>query len=313
MSGVWVISDVPQTSWELLSKARELAGKASVTAYVVGDNAIGQETITYGADTVKLMEMPAETTWEQYVELVAADYEKERPEIILVGADRRGKDFAAQLAALLDIVCISECKSLVVEGDHFEAERIVFGGLAVKKISCQAPLIVTISARTFEARKDSNRQGIIIKIRLPANKMKVKERRPKPAESVNIAEADVVIGIGRGFSSKDEMKLAEDLAKVLGGELGCTRSIAEDMHWLPEDRYIGISGQVIKPKLYICAGISGQVQHVYGIRDAKTIVAIDKNENAPIFQVADYYVVGDLNEALPALKEAILAIKEEGR
>jgi len=135
-------------------------------------------------------------------------------------------------------------------------------------------------------------------------KVKVVERRPKPKETVNIKDAPLVVGVGRGFSEASDVKLAEELAQAMGGEVGCSRPIAEDLHWLPEDRYIGISGQVIKPEVYLAAGISGQVQHVYGIRDAKTIVVVDKNENAPIFQVADYYIVGDLKEVLPALTKA---------
>ena len=137
-------------------------------------------------------------------------------------------------------------------------------------------------------KKDSSSPEIS-ELTLPVeSKVKVIERRPKAQESVNINDAQVVVGVGRGFSQESELQIAEDLAQALNGVVACSRPIAEDLHWLPEDRYIGISGQVIKPNLYLAAGISGQVQHVYGIRDAKTIVAIDKNENAPIFQVADY-------------------------
>lgn len=307
MNGVWIIADIPLTAWELLSKGRELAGEAPVTAYLVGDETTGQETIFYGADVAKMMDLPESATWESYVDLVAAEAKREQPDVILVGADKRGKDFAAQLAAHLDTVCITDCKLLEVEGDHFIAERVVYGGLAVKRIDCPVPLVVTIGARTFEMHRDESHEGQVIKMETVPAKLEVLDRRPNPATSVNIEDADVVVGVGRGLSSLEDLKLAEGLAGILGGELGCTRAIAEELHWLPEDRYIGLSGKVIKPGLYLCAGISGQVQHVYGIRDAKTIVAIDKNEDAPICQVADYYIVGDLKEVLPALIEAISA------
>lgn len=309
MSGIWVISETPQTAWELLAKARELAGGYLVTAFVVGDDAVGQEAIYYGADQVRLMDMPANASWEEYAVVIAKEAETAKPSVILVGASRRGKDLAAQLAALLDTVCVSECKTIIQEGEKYITERIVYGGLAVKKMESTGCLVATIAARTYEPQKDWDRGGIIVKLALEGTKGVVKERRPKPAESVNIADASIVVGVGRGFSSQAEVKLAESLAKVLGGEIGCTRPIAEDLHWLPEDRYIGLSGQVVKPNLYLCAGVSGQVQHVYGIRDAKIIVAVEKNENAPILQVADYFILGDLKEVLPALTEAISAIK----
>jgi electron transfer flavoprotein alpha subunit len=111
--------------------------------------------------------------------------------------------------------------------------------------------------------------------------------------------------VGRGLDKKEDLKLAEDLAGVLGGAVGCTRSIAEDYGWMPEATYIGLSGRTIRPKLYISLGVSGQVQHVAGIRDSKIIVGIDTNENAPIFAAADYGIVGDLHEAAPLLTAAL--------
>jgi len=309
MSGIWVISEIPQTAWELLTKAKELAGEDLITAFVVGDDAVGQETIHYGADQVRLMDMPANASWEEHAGVIAKEAETTMPSVVLVGASRRGKDLAAQLAALLDAACVSECKTITNEGGKYITERIVYGGLAVKKMESTGCLVSTIAARTYEAKKDGERGGVVVKMAPDSTKTVVQERRPKPAESVNIADARIVVGVGRGFSSKEEMKLAEGLAGVLGGEIGCTRPIAEDLHWLPEDRYIGLSGQVVKPSLYLCAGVSGQVQHVYGIRDAKTIVAVEKNENAPILQVADYYILGDLTEVLPALTEAVSTVK----
>lgn len=299
-----------EPAYEMLAKARELLkDNGSITAYINGTEVQGQDAIGYGADRVKLMEMPEGTIWEGYVPKLAQEAKAEKPELILVGATRRGKDLAAQLAALLDSPCVTECNSIVYEGTKIILKRIVYGGLAEKTIECQDfPVIATISGRTFSKWevKDPSRQGKVSKLDFSIeSKVQVVERRAKAKETVNIKDAQVVVGVGRGFSTQSELKIAEDLAQALGGEVACSRPIAEDLHWLPEDRYIGISGQVIKPIVYLAAGISGQVQHVYGIRDAKTIVAVDKNENAPIFQVADYYLVGDLKEVLPALTEAL--------
>lgn len=315
MTKFWIISDVAETSYELLGKARELLGdqEGIITVYLIGNETTGQEAIGYGADLVKLMELPPDTTWEQYAPVLVQEAQASQPEMILVGATRRGKDLAAQLAALLDSPCVTECKSIEYDDGKVILKRIIYGGLAEKIIECcQFPVIATVASRTFEkwTAKDASREGTIEKLDLPAgDNVQVVERRSKPQEAVNIKDASIVVGVGRGFSEQDELKMAEELAKVLGGEVACSRPIAEDLHWLPEDRYIGISGQIIKPNVYIAAGISGQVQHVYGIRDAKTIIAIDKNENAPIFQVADYYIVGDLKEVLPALTEAVKEVK----
>ncbi len=311
MGEIWVIAEAPQKVWELLHKARELAGGDPVTAFVVGDDAIGRETIAYGADRVILTELPEGALWEQYGARISREAEQSVPSAVLAGTSRREKDLAAQLAGLLDGAYVSECRSISEQDGKYITERIVYGGLAVKKMESSGCLVASIPPRTYEPVKDESRTGSITKWEpVGEQSVKIKARRPKSAESVNIAEAGIVIGVGRGFASPTEMKLAENLAAVLGGEIGCTRPIAEDLHWLPEDRYIGLSGQVVKPALYICAGISGQVQHVYGIRDAKTIVAVDKNENAPILQVADYYIVGDLNQVLPALTEAISTVKQ---
>ncbi|MFZ7101054.1 MAG: electron transfer flavoprotein subunit alpha/FixB family protein [Peptococcaceae bacterium] len=314
MCKIVIISDVAETLYEMLAKARELVtAEEKIAAFVNGDEKTAQDAVGYGADIVKLLTMPRETAWESY----SADLQQEitalQPELIMVGATRRGKDLAAQLAARLDIPCVTECKNLQYTEGRLVMQRIVYGGLAEKELEgTKFPVLVTIASRTFAkwSAKDAARTGEISQLALAADsKIKVVERRPKPAETVNIKDAQIVIGAGRGFTEKDQLNIAEELAGVLGGVVACSRPIAEDLHWLPEDRYIGISGQVIKPGVYIAAGISGQVQHVYGIRDAKTIVAIDKNENAPIFQVADYYIVGDLQEILPALTNAAREVK----
>ena len=128
---------------------------------------------------------------------------------------------------------------------------------------------------------------------------------------MNLAEAVRVVGVGRGFVEEDELGLARDLAAAMEAEVACTRPIAEFFKWLPEELYLGISGQVIKPQVYVAAGVSGQAQHVYGVRDAKVIVSVNKDENAPMFQMSDYYIVGDIKEVLPALTAAFNAYQPQ--
>ncbi|HHT62165.1 MAG: electron transfer flavoprotein subunit alpha/FixB family protein [Bacillota bacterium] len=309
MSGIWVISETPKIAWEMLAKARELAGNEVVTAFVVGDYETGMDAISFGADQVLLLEMPANIPWEECRDVILKAGETNKPSLIMVAATRRGKDLAAQLAALLDAPCVSECKSIIKDGENFLTERIVYGGLAVKKMVSNGCLVATIPPGTYHPEKIEGRSGDVKQLKPQGFKMVVRERRPKPATSVNISDANIVVGVGRGFGSKEEIQMAERLADILDGAIGCTRPVAEDLRWLPEECYIGLSGQVVRPALYLCAGVSGQVQHVYGIRDAKTIVAVEKNENAPIIRIADYYILGDLKEVLPALIGAFAKAK----
>lgn len=306
MNNIWVIADNHEYAFELISKATTFNGK--VTAFVIGDQAVAEECFAYGANEVKLSSLPAGTTWEQYGPVIAKVLETEKPELVLVSATRRGKTIAAYIAGLLDWPCVTESKDIKLEGSTLSFSRTIYGGLAEKELAADGhSVIVTVAPGTFDKVKATAPvAGYASLIDIPeAPALQIEVRKDKEASTVNLSEADVVIGVGRGFGTLDNMKYAEELASLLGGELACSRPVTEDLHWLPEERYIGISGAVIKPNLYLCAGVSGQIQHVYGIRDSKTIVAIDKNENAPIFKVADYYIVGDLAEVLPELISAL--------
>lgn len=301
MKNVWVIADIPEHAYELLSKVA--ANGEKVTAFVNGDQSVAEECFAYGANAVKLLPIPANTTWEQYAKVVADEGNNEHPELIAVAATKRGKTFAAQLAAYLDIPYVTESKGFEIEGDVVSFSRTIYGGLAEKTLETNQSVVVSVAPGTFEQQKSAAvDKGDVSTLQLPeTDDVVVVERKAKEVSTVNLNDANVVVGVGRGIGTQENVKLAEELASALGGEVACTRPVAEDLHFLPEERYIGISGQVIKPNLYIAAGVSGQIQHVYGVRDAKTIVAIDKNENAPIFKVADYYIVGDLKEIIPEL------------
>jgi electron transfer flavoprotein alpha subunit len=137
----------------------------------------------------------------------------------------------------------------------------------------------------------------------------VLERKQKETAAKDITESRIIVCAGRGIEKKEDLGLVQELADALGGEIGCTRPISEESHWLPEDLCIGISGISVKPDLYIGVGVSGQVQHVTGIRDAKLICAVNKDENAPIFGAADYGMVGDLYDVVPKLIDAVKKIK----
>jgi electron transfer flavoprotein alpha subunit len=183
-------------------------------------------------------------------------------------------------------------------------ERLAYGGVAVQKVICAArPAMASIPPRTFEkAVPDEGRQGQIRELPAPTpSAAKILERKVKERAAKDISEARAVVCVGRGIDKKEDLALARQLADVLGGEIGCTRPIAEEFHWLPEEVCIGLSGIQVKPDIYLGIGVSGQVQHVTGIRNARVIAAVNKDENAPVFKVADFGIIGDLYDVVPKL------------
>ncbi len=232
---------------------------------------------------------------------------RELAAVILIGGTARGKDIAAKVACGLDAGLVTEAQTIEIAEDKLQTTRLKYGGLAVACEATGLPAVVTIAPRTFDKAVAGDGQGQVIALDAAAGdpRVKVSDLCPIERHGVDIASAARVVCVGRGLAKQEDLALAEDLAKALSAEIGCTRGIAEDYHWLPVERYIGISGQNIKSELYLSLGVSGQVQHVAGIRDAKVIVAVDTNEKAPIFAAADYGIVGDLYEVAPLITAAL--------
>ncbi len=229
--------------------------------------------------------------------------EAEGADLILLGASKRGKDVAPRVGALLDIPFAGEVQSLEHQDGKWIASRMVLSGNSLATYDLGARAVVSFTQGTFDAPQGEAR---IADVDVPASKVKVVGHEGAAESDFDLSAADYVVGVGRGFKAEGDIQLAEDLAKALpGGAVGCSRPVAADLKWLGEEHWIGLSGHEIKPKVYFAAGVSGQIQHVAGIRGSKLIVAINTNKDAPIFQVADYGIVGDLYQVLPALKEAL--------
>jgi electron transfer flavoprotein alpha subunit len=311
--GVWVFSENYDLALEMLGKGREIADtlRTELVAVLVGYNVQerASELINYGADKAYLVDNPALERFqsEAYLSVLhnlAANY---KPHILLVGSTKNGKPLAARLATRLETGCIPDCNRLSVdEKGRLVGERITYGGNAVAKVTFRSePQIATVPVRAFEKLEPQDRSGEVTKLDVKIEEPKTEAIETKPLEtsSVNIEKADVIVSCGRGLGKKEDKTLLEDLAKILNGQVGNSRPLAEDRKWFTE--WVGLSGHKVKPKLYVACGISGVIQHVAGIRDAKTIVAINNDPEAPIFEVADYGIVGDLYEVLPALTEAL--------
>lgn len=307
MAGIWIYSEADNVAEQLLTVGREVADKLQqqLCAVTIFEQD-AQELIASGAN--KVFVLKGDGAWpEGYATAIADLAAKEAPTAMIIGATLRGKDLAAKVAARLKTGLVTDAFAIRVEDGTIETDRMMYGGLAVCTEIIRGIGMITIPPRTYEAPvKDAGRSGEIVAMNVVVEAtMTVGNVCPIIRKGADITTADKLVCVGRGLGKQEDMQLATDLSAALGAEIGCTRSIAEDYHWLPNEAYIGLSGQRVKPSLYISMGVSGQVQHVAGIRDSKIIVAIDTNENAPIFAAADYGIVGDLYQIVPLLTEAI--------
>jgi electron transfer flavoprotein alpha subunit len=312
-NGVWVFSENLDLTAEMLSKGRELADKlqTELAAIVLGHNIKEQaeDLAAYGADKILTADNPIfkNLQVEPYLGALADLATKHKPQILLIGSTRRGKELAARLAARLQTGLIPDIVKLEInEEKMLTATRIVYGGNGIAVQTYKAkPQIATVPPRTFEKPKPSDKkvEVINVEVKLEESKAEVVEVKPVEAAKTRIEEAKIVVCGGRGVNKKEDFKMFEELANVLGGQVGGTRPLAEDRKWFSE--WVGLSGKKVKPYLYIGCGISGMIQHIAGIRDSRVIVAINKDPNAAIFEVADYAVVGDIYHIIPALTEIL--------
>lgn len=308
-SNVWVFSDASSRYAELVAGGLQLGEK--VSAIVLGSEDDVAKAFSYGASAVyHLGERDTSKIVEDYSKTIAQVIANgDKPTLVLLGATKRGKAIAAQLSTLLDAAIVNDATQVQLDGGTIKAKHMVFGGLAFGEENITSSVaIVTVSNGVFEAQPvDNSKTGEVVKLAFVAPSISIKcvERRAKQGGSVDLGKAKRVIGVGRGIAAQADIKMAEDLCAVIGAELGCSRPIAEGEKWMEPERYIGVSGVMLKPDVYLALGISGQVQHMVGINSANIIVAINKDKNAPIFQQADYGLVGDIYKAVPALIAAL--------
>ena len=313
MGGIWIFADSRGQTLELLNVGRRLAAdmKLNLSVFLLNDPDGADDCISRGADEVLLLSaLTEDQSLEAFLPLLVEEAKKSDPDVFLFAATARGKELAARVAVHLETGLCSSCTSLIYDPARkvVVMERLAHGGAAVQKVVCRTrPVMATIPPGTFEpAAVEEGRSGKTRELpAAPPSRIKVQERKVKEREAQDIGEARVVVAVGRGFEKKEDLAMARELAAVLGGEIGCTRPLSEEMHWLPEEACIGLSGAQVKPDLYMGVGVSGQIQHVTGIRNARVICAINKDENAPIFSVADFGIVGDLYDVVPKLMQKL--------
>lgn len=307
MPGILIFSENGDIAMELVTAGLELKETMNQPLCAVTLTATDAARLAAcGVDKVVVLS-GGQTSPEGYAQPIAELAAAELAGVILIGGTARGKDIAAKVATRLEAGLVTDAQTLRLADGRLETTRLLYGGLAVATESSVLPAIATIAPRTFEKAAATGGQGQIVTREAKDGdpRVAVSDLCPIARQGADIAAAARIVCVGRGLAKKEDLALVEELAERLGAEIGCTRGVAEDYHWLPVERYIGISGQKVKPELYLSLGVSGQVQHVAGIRDAKIIVAVDSNEKAPIFAAADYGIVGDLYEVVPLLVAAL--------
>jgi electron transfer flavoprotein alpha subunit len=318
MGDVLVSAPDAEHGYELLVPARALAKElnAKVVYAALGDQAaMAKEFIARGADRVILSKDPALSPYhaEPYTEAYRQILDHVHASIFLIGASIRSKDAAARLATQLEVGVGCELMNIRLENGRVTGERVFFSGRSlVTEQLLKDPQIATVPARLVDApAPEAGRTGTTeeIALRLSAPRAKIVKREKKETGSVHLEDADVVVSAGRGIKKKEDLKLAEDLAAACGGQVGCSRPIAADLKWLSDAHWIGLSGHEVKPKAYIGLGVSGQIQHVAGMRGSKLIIAINKDEEAPLVKISDYAIVDDLYKVVPPLTAEVKKLR----
>jgi electron transfer flavoprotein alpha subunit len=319
-NGIWVYieqvgGDIAAISRELLGKGRQLADALGqpLAALVLGSGAatLAQRAFAFGADRAYIVdnEALAHYTTDGYVAAASALIKEHRPELLLTGASFQMRDFAAALAAELGVGLAVDATNVSVEGGQISAVRPSHGGNVINTLTFGAarPAIVAVRKQSFpEAAEQSGRGGETVTGTLPngAIRTEVQSVAPKSG-AINLADAAIIVTGGRGLGNPENYrKLIPPLAEALGGAYGASRAVV-DAGWVPYEHQVGQTGKTVSPKLYVACGVSGAIQHLAGMRTSRTIVAINKDAEAPIMRVATYGLVGDVNEILPLLTEEV--------
>ncbi|MFL0166663.1 MULTISPECIES: electron transfer flavoprotein subunit alpha/FixB family protein [Clostridium] len=295
-------------SIELISAAKAL--DAEGTALVVGNKAIADTIAAFG---IPVIFTDTATDCDTMTEVLSETVKEQNPDIVLLANTTLAKDVAPRIAGRMNLGCVSDVIGMNKADNKVIYTRPAYGGTILEHIEVEGTAVVTVRNGSFpKPEATSNADVTEKKIEIPADAVKAKiiDTVKEISESVNLEEAEVIVSGGRGMGSAENFKLVEELARVLGGVVGATRPAIED-GWISRAHQVGQSGKIVAPKLYIACGISGATQHTSGMTGSNYIVAINKDEEAPIFEVANVAIVGNVNEILPIMIEEMKKAKAE--
>ena len=331
-----VDNEISGIAYELLGKGKELAAKLNeeVTAVLIGHDVKGlaDKLAEYGADKVIVVDDPElkEYRTEPYAHALSSVINEFKPDIVLVGATAIGRDLGPTVSARVATGLTADCTVLEIgdfplvaipgkedqqKHNQLLMTRPAFGGNTIATIACpdNRPQMATVRPGVMQKIEPIvGAKANVIEYNpgfTPNDRyVEIKEIVKAVSDTVDIMDAKILVSGGRGVGSAENFKILEDLAEALGGSVSCSRAVV-DSGWKPRDLQVGQTGKTVRPNLYIACGISGAIQHTAGMEEADIIIAINKDEDAPIFDVADYGIVGDLNKIVPQLTEAIKAEK----
>jgi electron transfer flavoprotein alpha subunit len=303
-----------RASWEAIAAAQQAGDQIKVVLLGSGIEAVARELAAAESAEVIVVDTPAleHYTADGYVQALAALIQQEQPSQVFFAHTYQTRDFAPALAARLQRSLVTDVTAVKSQGGGLVYVRPVFQGKLVAEVTSEgaAPHLVTCQIGAFRAdamKRGASAAGLrTADIAVDASAIRQKPEAPfkEAKQAVDLSQAERIVAIGRGIKGQEHLKIAEQLAQALGAEIAASRPIC-DAGWLPMDRQIGSSGQTVAPKLYVALGISGAIQHLVGMKGSRTIVAINKDPEAPIFEIADYGIAGDLFEVVPAMIAAL--------
>lgn len=327
--GVWVIAEhykgkIHDVAFQLLGKGRELADKRKVdlTLVILGADFENRLDIIsqYGQDEIIYVKSKILKDYysDLYVKAISELIQEHKPEIVLIGATPTGRDFAPRVSKRLNAGLTADCTGLEIDDEtgNLLQTRPTFGGniLATIRTPNSRPQMATVRPGIFKIpeikKKDVKTNTIEYDFKEKDTVTKIVNIVTREKAKVNLEEAEIIVAGGRGVGSKENFKIIEELAEVLNAEVGGSR-VAVELDWIENDHQVGQTGKTVSPRLYIACGISGAIQHIVGMQGADIIVAINRDENAPIFKVAHYGIVGDLHKVIPTLIEEVKRVRAE--
>ena len=301
---------INRASWEAIAAAQQLGGALKVVILGTSLDGAAAELAKAAVDEVIVLEHQVLTAYtaDGYVLALAALISQVQPSLVFFPHTYQTRDFAPALAARLGRALVTDVTAVRKDGDHLVFSRPVFQGKLSADVTAggPSPHLVTVQIGAFraDAAKTGSATAPVRKadVSIDAGAIRQKPEAPfkEAKQSVDLSQAERIVAVGRGIKGQEHLALAQQLAQAMGAEIAASRPIC-DSGWLPMDRQIGSSGQTVAPKLYVALGISGAIQHLVGMKGSRTIVAINKDAEAPIFEIADYGIVGDLFEIVPAM------------